>query len=118
MEVHGAEEQRSPRCGAVPGGPQQCSKEAVTLWKPSLEQALGRTWGTMERGTHNRAALLGGLVAPWNIPTGAGGPEVLKDCTPQKEPTGTACEELKPVGRTHVGEVGEGLPPMRGAGEE
>ena len=63
---------------------------------PVLEQSPARTCGPVERGAHAGAGLLAGLVTPWGTQAGA------------------VCEELQPVGRTHVGEVRGELSPVGG----
>ena len=49
-----------------------------------LELAPGRTCGPVERGAHDRAGLLAGLVTPWGTPCWSS--LLLKVCTLWKGP--------------------------------
>jgi len=79
---------------------------------PALEQAPGRTCGTVERGAHAGAGLLAGLVTLWKGPTlekpvpeactlwkGPTLEQFVKNCSlwegPQAE-AGAECEEPSP----------------------
>lgn len=76
------------------------------------EQACDRTCGSLERGAHARADLLAGLVRDlfWRslVPS-----EKSEGLHPMKGIlAGAVYEELRLLGRTHIGEVHGGLSPM------
>jgi len=77
-----------------------------------LEQAPGRTCGPMERGAHDGADLLAGLVTLWGTHAGAVCPEGVHPMG--RTPAGEVHEGLQTMGRTHVGGGCGELPPMGG----
>ncbi|GAB0208471.1 EH domain-containing protein 4 [Grus japonensis] len=100
---------------------------------PMLEQVEAPEGGCDPMGNPCWSKLLAGPVTPWREETTAGllaglvtpmgdprwSSLFLKDCTPwkgqvERTHAETICEELQPMGRTHVGEVHGGLSPMGG----
>jgi len=80
--------------------------------EPVLEQAPARTCRRVERGAHDGAGLLAGLVTLWGHTLQQPVPEGLH--LVEGTHTGAVREELQHVERTHIGEVCGELSPMRG----
>ncbi|RMC19252.1 hypothetical protein DUI87_03858 [Hirundo rustica rustica] len=78
MEICGGAEIPPAACYAVGG----YTEEAVTPWKPALQQAPGRTCALMETGAHTGAYFLAGLVSLQGDPCWSS--MFLKDCTTWK----------------------------------
>jgi len=105
---------RSPL--TAPAGPHAgaggCPQEAVTLWGHHAGAGSWQGLRTLGERSPRRSRFAGRACDPVGDPRWSS--LFLKDCTPWEGLTGAVCEELQPVGRTHIGEVQAELSPVGG----